>query len=84
MPSLGFGEILVILLVALLVFGPRKLPGIGKSVGQAMREFRQSAREVRGEIRRGLEEAADEPDESAPNGEPQGTNHPGKEDESGR
>lgn len=42
MPNLGPGEILVILLVALLVFGPRKLPDLGKSLGGALREFRRS------------------------------------------
>lgn len=42
MPNLGPGEILVILIVALLVFGPRKLPDLGKSLGGALREFRRS------------------------------------------
>lgn len=48
--SLGFGEILIIVLVALLVFGPKKLPEMGRSVGKAMREFRRSASELRAEI----------------------------------
>ena len=41
MPQVGPLEILVIFIVALLVFGPSKLPQIGRQVGRAFREFRQ-------------------------------------------
>ncbi|MBO0726016.1 MAG: twin-arginine translocase TatA/TatE family subunit, partial [Blastocatellia bacterium] len=37
---LGMPEIILILVVALVVFGPRKLPELGKSLGQAMAQFR--------------------------------------------
>ena len=50
MPSLGFGEILVILLFALIVFGPRKLPEVGKTIGKSMREFRRAGAEIRAEL----------------------------------
>jgi len=39
--QLGPAEILVVLVIALLVFGPKKLPEVGRQVGRAMREFRQ-------------------------------------------
>lgn len=39
---IGFTEILVILVVVLLIFGPSKLPQLGKSVGQSIREFKKS------------------------------------------
>jgi TatA/E family protein of Tat protein translocase len=39
--SLGPAEILVILVIALLVFGPHKLPDVGRQVGRTMREFRK-------------------------------------------
>jgi len=39
--QLGPAEILVVLVIALLVFGPNKLPEVGRQVGRAMREFRQ-------------------------------------------
>ena len=39
--SLGPAEILVILVIALLVFGPHKLPEVGRQVGRTMREFRK-------------------------------------------
>ena len=48
--SLGGGEILVILLVALIVFGPQRLPEIGRQVGKAMREVRKMQDSVRDEI----------------------------------
>ncbi len=41
MPSLGPAEILVILVVALLVFGPNKMPEIGRQVARGVREFRR-------------------------------------------
>jgi TatA/E family protein of Tat protein translocase len=39
--QLGPAEILVVLVIALLVFGPNKLPEMGRQVGRAMKEFRQ-------------------------------------------
>ncbi len=48
--SVGTPEILVILLVALLVFGPHRLPEVGRQVGAAMRELRRVQDTVRGEL----------------------------------
>lgn len=42
MPSLGFGELVLVLVIALLIFGPGKLPGVGRAVGGAMREFKSA------------------------------------------
>lgn len=56
MPSLGIGEILVILIVALIVFGPRRLPEMGRSIGKSMREFRQAAADLRAEIESDLDD----------------------------
>ncbi len=42
---LGFGEILVILALALLFFGPSKLPQLGASLGQAIRGFKKGLSE---------------------------------------
>ena len=50
MPQLGPAEILVILLVALLVFGPKRLPEVGRQVGRGMRELRKLQETVTGEI----------------------------------
>jgi sec-independent protein translocase protein TatA len=39
---IGFPELLLLLLVALLVFGPKRLPEMGRSLGRGMREFKDS------------------------------------------
>jgi sec-independent protein translocase protein TatA len=43
---LGFGEILVVLVLALLFFGPSKLPQLGSSLGQALRGFKKGLNEL--------------------------------------
>jgi TatA/E family protein of Tat protein translocase len=48
--SVGPPEILVILIVALLVFGPQRLPEVGRQVGAAVRELRRMQDTVRGEL----------------------------------
>lgn len=40
---LGTTELLVVLVVALIIFGPRKLPELGRSLGSAMRQFRDAS-----------------------------------------
>jgi sec-independent protein translocase protein TatA len=47
MGSIGVPELIVIFVIALLVFGPRKLPDIGKSLGRTMAEFRKASNELR-------------------------------------
>lgn len=41
--NIGPTELIVILVIALIVFGPRKLPDLGKSLGQAMAQFRRAS-----------------------------------------
>jgi sec-independent protein translocase protein TatA len=48
--NLGFPEILLILIVALLIFGPKKLPELGKSLGQGIREFKKSMNNIQDEV----------------------------------
>jgi Tat protein translocase TatB subunit len=48
--SLGPAEVLVILVVALIVFGPKRLPEVGRQVGGAMRELRKMQDTVRDEL----------------------------------
>jgi len=43
--SIGTGELVVILLIALLIFGPARLADIGHSLGKAIRDFRRSLQE---------------------------------------
>jgi sec-independent protein translocase protein TatA len=42
MPEVGITGLIVLLIVALLVFGPKRLPEIGRSLGRGMREFKDS------------------------------------------
>jgi len=42
MPSIGPMELIVVLIIALLVLGPKKLPQVGRSVGTGMREFKDA------------------------------------------
>ena len=48
--SLGFPEILVILLLALMLFGPKRLPEIGRTLGKALGEFRRSTSDLKRSI----------------------------------
>jgi len=50
MPSLGPAEILVVLVIALLVFGPDKMPDMARQAGRAFREFRRVQQHLRSEI----------------------------------
>jgi sec-independent protein translocase protein TatA len=45
--SLGMPELLVILLIALVVFGPRKLPDLGRSLGTSISEFKRGMHDIR-------------------------------------
>jgi Tat protein translocase TatB subunit len=56
--SLGVPELIAIFVVALLVFGPRKLPQIGRTIGRALGEFRRASNEFKRTIED--EVAADE------------------------
>jgi TatA/E family protein of Tat protein translocase len=45
--SIGLPELVVIFIVALLVFGPKKLPEVGKTVGKAIRDFKKSTEDIK-------------------------------------
>ena len=47
MGSLGMPEILIILVIALIVFGPRKLPELGKSLGKGLAQFRRASEDFK-------------------------------------
>ncbi|MEE8175384.1 MAG: twin-arginine translocase TatA/TatE family subunit, partial [Gemmatimonadota bacterium] len=48
--SIGFSEMLVIAVLVLVFFGPRRMPEIGRAVGGAMREFRRGLNEIQREL----------------------------------
>jgi TatA/E family protein of Tat protein translocase len=47
MGSLGMPEILMILVIALIIFGPRKLPELGKTLGQSLAQFRRASEDFK-------------------------------------
>ncbi len=47
MGSLGMQEIIVIFVLALIIFGPRKLPELGKSLGKGLAEFKKASNELK-------------------------------------
>jgi sec-independent protein translocase protein TatA len=47
---IGPWELIVILIIALLVFGPKRLPDMGRSLGKAIREFRNAGKEIQNDI----------------------------------
>ncbi len=78
MPNLGAGEILVILLLALLLLGPDKLPGAARSIGKGMSQFRQLSQGFEDEVRSAMKSVdldVTAPSESAP--KTNSTLHPG-------
>lgn len=42
MPNIGLPELLIVLVIALIILGPKKLPEVGRSLGRGMREFKDS------------------------------------------
>ncbi len=54
--GLGPTELIIILVIALVIFGPSRLPKVGQSVGQALRAFRDSTDKVQQEVAKSLEE----------------------------
>ncbi len=45
--NLGFQELLIIFIIALVIFGPRKLPDLGKSLGKSLAEFKRASNELK-------------------------------------
>jgi len=48
--NIGLPELIIIMAIALLIFGPKKLPEVGKSIGRALREFRKASDEIKDKI----------------------------------
>jgi sec-independent protein translocase protein TatA len=77
MPNLGFTELMILLVVALLVFGAKRLPEIGSSMGKGIREFKRSITETQDAVmrddttpRRSIDEGTPTADSAPTGGEP--------------
>ena len=64
MYGMGPGEILAILVLAMVVFGPKKLPEMGKSIGKAIREFKSVGNEIQDEITKVTEDIDIDPEKT--------------------
>ncbi|MBM4386160.1 MAG: twin-arginine translocase TatA/TatE family subunit [Deltaproteobacteria bacterium] len=54
--NLGWTEVLLIFLIALIIFGPSRLPELAKSIGKGLREFKKAARGIEDEINKPVDE----------------------------
>ena len=84
MGPLGVSEILILLVVALLLFGPRKLPELGRVVGRGLAEFRKASNDLRNTIEqevKSYENTIEPPSVSSPPGSPADDSTPSKAEE---
>ena len=82
MPNVGWGEMLLVVFIALLVFGPRKLPDMMKSLGSALRAFQEESSKATETLRQAVEApqsdvgVVDRPDDATAPVLPPATNGP--------
>ncbi len=50
MPNVGIPGLILVVLLALIIFGPKKLPEMGKAFGQTLKEFKKSTRELTSDV----------------------------------
>ena len=88
--SIGMPELIIIFVIALIIFGPRKLPELGRSLGKSLAEFKRASNELRStleeEIRVEEQKAKTDPPPANPVQDhadaPQGVSTSGKVDKS--
>jgi sec-independent protein translocase protein TatA len=61
MPSIGWQELVVVLVIALMIFGTKRLPEVGRSMGSALKEFKAGTQEIKGKTSIRAEAIAVEP-----------------------
>jgi sec-independent protein translocase protein TatA len=54
--NIGFPGLILILVIALIIFGPNKLPEIGRAVGKSMREFKKATQDIQDDIKKDISE----------------------------
>jgi TatA/E family protein of Tat protein translocase len=65
MGSLGPWELIIILFIVLIIFGPKKLPEMGRSIGRAIREFKNAGKEIQNDIVETIEGEEQKPNKPA-------------------
>jgi sec-independent protein translocase protein TatA len=64
--SLGMPELIVIFVIALVVFGPRKLPELGRALGKGLAEFKKATNELQSSLEDEIRNEEQRPDASTP------------------
>ena len=64
--GIGLPELIVIFVLALLIFGPRKLPELGQTLGKWISEFRRVTQDLSEDFKEGLEKGISDKDISSP------------------
>lgn len=59
MATIGIPGLILILIIALVIFGPKKLPEIGKAAGQTLREFKKSTKDLTEDVTEEIKDAKD-------------------------
>lgn len=54
------GELIVLLFIVLLIFGAKRLPEMGRSLGRGVREFKEGVQHVAGDVKSGMEDDRDD------------------------
>jgi sec-independent protein translocase protein TatA len=69
---LGFWELAIILIIALVIFGPNKLPEMGKALGRGIREFKDAATQLAEDFNADSKDRKDKDTEAEPEGRTEG------------
>ena len=62
--SIGMPELMIIFVIALIIFGPRKLPELGRSMGRSLSEFKRASNELRSTLDEEIRVEKTEPSQS--------------------
>ncbi len=59
--GLGWGEIVLVMFVLLLLFGAKKIPELARGLGKGIREFKDATNEIKDEVNKGIDKANSDP-----------------------
>lgn len=77
MGPIGMPELVVIMFLALLIFGPRKLPELGRSLGRSLGEFKRASNELRATLDEEIRQEEQRKAEAQPAAPPRPAEEPG-------